>query len=768
MSKQRFWVPFLAAGCVAMSTLTAIPAAAGTSVPATAAGAEVQVAAAGEEVLDRFTTTHALTGQTVTVTKSRGPDGQVRQTATDGSGRSVDLDAVAAQEEQARSARFGKLDAHLAAKVDRAKPTEAVPVSIWTAEPAALPQDRSVGLTAHLQAVERATLANRAGVLDVVRKAGGRAASAAQYAPVVFAELTPGQLRRVVRDARIDTVYAQTDYSTMNDDGTTTEGAQLVWQTGNLGAGTSSRPVVHEPDGVSDYNPWLANATHPVLFWCSSVSAACPAGKQINTPAFGTHASEVAGVIASTHAQHRGLAPSAQMILSANTQDFSDARLVAAYEWARGNGGDPVNMSWGSTCPDGRQNFMSRYVDWAVRNLFSTFTISSGNTRGCAARDLQVSAPGVAWSAITVGAISDGGTGAWGGDAVSGFSRHQNPDFAPGMEKPEVVAVGQARRTTTDSGISAGSNGTSFSAPAVAGQVTQMLSRRPGQNVWPETNKAAVLTSAFHDVVGGFGDRSQDGVGAVVAGVSDTIYRNGQFVNGFTQAATGADVNRTTASFTAGQTVRASVAWTSRSTGGAGTDTLGADIDLCVTRNDTGAVVTCSASVQNAWETVQFVAPVTGGYTLRSYVFSQEAGWPGTYFGVAWAARATPNVCSGAVAVPATGGTFTNQTTANGGTYIDSYTGWGTEQTHRERLYRLTTTATRDLRITDNNAAAHVHIVRISACSDTAFTVTTLANGAATAFVDNAPAGTYYAVLDSAAAATAPSGVTVSLAVTGP
>ena len=81
------------------------------------------------------------------------------------------------------------------------------------------------------------------------------------------------------------------------------------------------------------------------------------------------------------------------------------ANLVDAFEWARGNGGDPTNMSWGSTC-GGAQDFMSRYVDWAVRNLSATIVIAAGNHDGrCsdAAGDQKVSSPGIAWSVITVG-----------------------------------------------------------------------------------------------------------------------------------------------------------------------------------------------------------------------------------------------------------------------------------------------------------------------------------------------------------------------------
>jgi hypothetical protein len=754
VSKSRFSKAAIAAAVLLGLTFTLIP----------------QTSSAADVVLDQFTEEYQESKVKLTVRKIKESDGTVRVEARDREGRVVDRAKVAAAEERLRNERLGKLDRKLAKRVGDARPNDRIPVSIWVKTANALPNDRSVGLQRHLQAIEDATRGAKTAVLDAVRKGGAQRASAAQYGPAVFADMTPGEIRRMQKHPQVGAIYGQTDYSLNNDDGGTTEGAQISWQAGNLGAGTSSRPVVHEPDGVSDYNPFLANSTHPVVFWCSSVSSACPQGKQINTTAYGTHASQVAGVIASTHAQHRGLAPNAQMVVSANTQDFTDAKLVAAYEWARGNGGDPVNMSWGATCPDGQQNFMSRYVDWAVRNLWSTFTISSGNTRGCASRDLQVSAPGVAWSGITVGAINDGNTGAWGNDVMSSFSRYENPDFAPGMEKPEVVAVGQNRVTTTDSGLSTGSNGTSFSAPAVAGQVTQMLSRRPSQNIWPETNKAAVLASAFHDVTGGFANRSQDGVGAIVAGVSDTIYRNGRFANYSIAAdsAIGATVNSTTINLTAGQVVRASSVWTSWSRGGAGPDTLGADIDMCLIRNDTGANVGCSASVSNAWELVEATAPVTGSYTIRSYVYSKEAGWPGSYAGIAWGVRSNPTVCSGAVAVPATGATFSGQSTANGGTYIDSYSGWATEQTGREKLYRLTLTATRDITVTDNNALANVHIIRLSACSESSFTVTTLANGTSSATVDNAPAGIYYAVLDSSASATALSNVTVGVSVAGP
>ena len=218
-------------------------------------------------------------------------------------------------------------------------------------------------------------------------------------------------------------------------------------------------------------------------------------------------------------------------------------------------------MSWASVCPDGNQSFMSRYVDWAVKNLSATVTISAGNASNCAANDLQVSAPGNAWSAITVGAFDDGPSGFWADDKMADFSRHQNPTFQTGMEKPEVVAVGVGRVTTTDSGFSAGSNGTSFAAPAVAGQVAQLLSRQPAQASWPETNKAAVLVSAYHDIEGGLANRSRDGVGAIVMNNSDDTYRLGRFFNDSGDTTAGSFPKNYTIALTAGQIARVATTW---------------------------------------------------------------------------------------------------------------------------------------------------------------------------------------------------------------
>jgi subtilisin family serine protease len=587
------------------------------------------------QIAGHVTLRYPLTGVTLNATKIVDPTtGEGYLEAADTQGRPADPAAAAAAEEEARAATFGKIDARLHAKLP-AHRDEGIPVSIWlnvpdppvSREPAATTtaaEAAQARLTDHLDAVQGHMAAQRRGVLNALTRMGVQAHEPL-YAPAVFANLNRGQIQALSHHPDVSTIYGPEEYGRFQGDAATTERAYRVWAAGNLGAGLSSRPVVHEDDGVADFNPFLNNLTHPVIFWCSTPSGSCSVGKNIDD-----HASEVAGIIAATHPMFRGIAPSSQLIFSANFQSFDnpgfDARAVDAFEWARGNGGDPTNMSWGTFC-GGFQTFMSRYVDWATRNLFATFVISAGNTGfatecGGTTNDEKVSAPGLAWSAITVGSQFDNNSGFWSGDGMSAFSRWRNPDFATGMEKPEVVAVGADVRTTDAAGgdhlTASGVSGTSFSAPQVAGQVALLLSRQPGQNQWPKTNKAAVLASAYHDIEAG---TTRDGVGSVVMNNSDDTYRLNRFINDSAAGSplVASDFPRNwldVLSLTAGQRVRVAIAWDSHSTGGGGTDVLGADIDLRVRHPDNSTIVCSSTSIENAWEMCEFTVPVTGTYDI--------------------------------------------------------------------------------------------------------------------------------------------------------
>lgn len=744
--------------------------------------------AIGQQIADRTTVTYPLTGVRLEVMKVvNRASGEGYLEAVDARGNAVNLRAAAAAEERARLARYGKLDPHLHSRLESLPPTRRIPVSIWLnlPEPALT---RRIGfqptaaaarqaLASHLESMARDMAPARQGVVGMLARMGAQARQP-RYAPAVFAELTAAQIEVVSKHPDVGVVYGPEEYGPTGDDASTTHKAFRVWETGNLGLGQASRPVVHDDGAVSDINSFL-NTPHPVLFWCSSRTATCFKGKNLEN-----HASEVAGVIASTHPLYRGIAPSSQLILSANFQDFTtpgfDARAVEAFEWARGNNGDPTTVAWGSSC-GGFQTFFSRYLDWAQRNLFATFVVAAGNhPSSCATStdDVKVAAPGLAWTAITVGSHSDANDGFWSNDLMSDFSDWVNPDFAPGMEKPEVVAVGADVVTTNIGGITAaGVNGTTFAAAQVAGQVVLLLSRRPGQNTWPETNKAAVLVSAYHDIEGGLGDRARDGVGSPVMNISDDTYRLGRFRNDSGTAAAGSfpKTYLDVLSLTAGQRARAAVAWNALPsctdsnadglTDSCAATVLGADIDLQVRHPDNTTIVCASRTVENAWEMCEFNAPVTGKYDVIVTLFGSNPGWPGTFLGTAWSIRGLPNFCTAAPVVPGAGGTFALDT-ANGSTFFDSYAGWGFSQSGREEVLKLVLGGTKDIRVTDSNTRLDLHVMKITNCASDPLVRSIKGSGADSVFIDNATAGTYWIVVDGRDGAVGTTNL--SVAVTGP
>ncbi|MEK7755483.1 MAG: S8 family serine peptidase, partial [Acidobacteriota bacterium] len=441
-----------------------------------------------------------------------------------------------------------------------------------------------------------------------------------------------------------------------------------------------------------------------------------------------------------------------------------------------------TNMSWGTTCPTGAPDFMERYVDWAVRNLAATLTISSGNQHPACPANFLVSSPGTAWGVITVGAQFDGDNGFWTGDGMGAFSRFLNPvGVGRGQEKPEVVAVGVDVRTTDAAGgdwltPAPGVDGTSFSSPNVAGIVTQMLSRRPGQRIWPEANKAAIMTSAYHDIVAGIGT---DGVGSVVATAADDTYRNTRFRNHATPTGgpllpadfvsscapvAGAVCRRMDNAFTVavGQRVRVAIAWDAWAVP-AGATQLGADIDLYVIRPDNVTVQASSITIVNAYEMVDFVAPVAGAYDIVVQRFSSVAGWPGTFLGAAWSFATTtgttptlPNFCTGNATPVAPGagiGAFLRSvSTVNGPTWFDGYAAWGFPQAAREAIIPLVLTMVRDVTITDTAANMDIHVITIPSCAADPIVPGIVAQGVGGPlpglFINNLAPGTYYIVVD--------------------
>jgi hypothetical protein len=313
-----------------------------------------------------------------------------------------------------------------------------------------------------------------------------------------------------------------------------------------------------------------------------------------------------------------------------------------------------------------------------------------------------------------------------------------------------------------------------------------MLSRQPGQRFWPESNKAAIIAAALQDIEPG---TERDGHGGVVATAADDTYKNGRFINDakpsgqpllpadFTASCApvaGANCRKYTDAFTttAGTKVRVAVSWDALSTGGAGTSQLGADIDLFIL-GPNNALVSSSLSLANAYEVVEFTAPADGAYDILIKLLSSVPGWPGTFLGTAWSftnSTTVPNFCAGmishTVAPGFTGNIVTEVATANGGTYFDSYSGWGFSQTGRERMIRIILPVARNISISDTNPNIDLHLVRFTGagCNADPATYTkfiSTANGPATSV--NRPAGTYHVIADGRDGAVGSTTVTINI-----
>jgi hypothetical protein len=87
-------------------------------------------------------------------------------------------------------------------------------------------------------------------------------------------------------------------------------------------------------------------------------------------------------------------------------------------------------------------------------------------------------------------------------------------------------------------------------------------------------------------------------------------------------------------------------------------------------------------------------------------------------------------------------------------------------QTGRERVLRLALTATKDISFTDTNPDLDLHVLQFSSCSANPIVPTMKGSGTDSVFIDNAPAGVYYLVVDGANGAVGTTNATVSI--TGP
>ena len=463
----------------------------------------------------------------------------------------------------------------------------------------------------HLQLIASQIASRTKPVWDRVRALGGQVHYTSNHVPFGVCEGPPGLIRAIAADRRVKRIYLERVHQERLNVSRVVVQADTMNARGLIGVGR--RVGVVESGRIG---------THVNL----------PAAQRIGcTPTVGSlvagvsgHKTNVAGVIQSTNATSRGLAP-AITIVDGIGANFSDAEMTAATDCVINQGASAINMSFG-TETNGAFGAFARFVDKKVYLTGRTIVPAISNI--CANR---MGTPEIAFNVLAVGAFGDNNTTAFAGDVpactgVVTFSAFLNPLSPSGdRQEPDVVAPGHLISTTTSAGGFARVNGPSFAAPHVTAGVGLLTQRDPSLHTQAERVRAVMMASARHNIEGAARLSDRDGAGGIMLAAADRILVDG--LSSFFSRPGGTEgfpINRT---FTAtiGQRVRVAIAWAHKSPGGDLLTRPTTDLDLNVL-SPTGVSVGSSASFDNSYEIVEFIAPVTGTYTARISNFRSSTG----------------------------------------------------------------------------------------------------------------------------------------------
>jgi hypothetical protein len=550
--------------------------------------------------------------------------GNVYGATVSSSGQAVNSEAMFAAS-AATVNRSGKINPVLAERLAAAPAGQPIPSIIWFKGPQTSqerPSQTSQSMSAEqITAMQgRVDSARAAAVAPFnqratrqITAAGGTSVSTDRYEPVVYAALTPAQIRQVAQLPDVLEVYEDSiNQSELNIVGPVV-GAPTVHARGIRGVGV--RVGVIEVGGrAATANPFLSGIVQDPTFACGT-----PQG----------HTTGVTGIIRSTASPHRGIAPGVTLRVGGSCSGNSSqllSRSTAAADW----GATALNLSWGSDT--GRvlnvniSQASDRFYDGMVINRFRTVVKSAGNNAGGFGTGTgNISSPGLGYNVLTVGNFDDRNTVPPGDDLMAPSSSFRDPISSSGdRNKPEVSAPGTNIISTTTAAPWIGNigTGTSYSAPVVTGIAALLMQRNSVFASWPEAVKAVLMATATQNIEGAARLSDRDGAGGVQAVRADDVARrvNGNWgVTGYT-CSTNANLVLTSPSLVAGARYRAVIAWDTDPNYPSYASRPSADLDLSIT-NPSGASVATSASFDNTYEIVDFRPTVSGTHrvTVRKF-----------------------------------------------------------------------------------------------------------------------------------------------------
>lgn len=431
--------------------------------------------------------------------------------------------------------------------------------------------------------------------------------------PLLAATLSRDQILEVANEPEVGRIFVDDiQNEDMNSQSTNTHRAPAVWGRGYDGSGK----VAILEDSRAYNNFWFYGG----------FTARVPAD-----PNMDSHATETMGNVKSSHGAHTGMARGATMY-SANATSYSTSNLQAAANWAISQGVHIINNSWGPTSPTGCLSSLGMFFDYRVVANRVLVTFSAGNSGGL------MGDHSMAFNVLSVGSFDDYNDSSWWDDHMSSFSAWQEGSgCSPSngdRQEPDLVAVGERIRSTRihpPSIDSAQVQGTSYSAPMVAGEAALMLDVDPNLAWKPEAMRALLMATAVNNIEGATRLSEYDGAGGIDAYSAYLLALNGRYAQ--------MTINPSTWSYydfnfyaDAGEPISCVAVWTSHPNGTYTSDPLLSDIDIKL-YNPSGVVVASSASISNNYEIIRVTTGVSGTWKCRVQKYSSSTTWE--YLGIA-------------------------------------------------------------------------------------------------------------------------------------
>ncbi|KRF12318.1 hypothetical protein ASG90_15155 [Nocardioides sp. Soil797] len=278
-------------------------------------------------------------------------------------------------------------------------------------------------------------------------------------------------------------------------------GAPEAWSAGLEGDGVT---VAVLDSGIDDAHPDLAEHIGLTRDFSGTGSVHDGVGH-------GTHvASIVGGTGAASDGLYRGVAPGVTLMVGKVLNDTgagASSWVIDGMEWASSHDADVVNLSLGGPVTKG-DDPLSRALDALTERDGTLFVVASGNGSIGQPGTMEVTSPGSAASALTVGAVSR---------TDAKWSGSRNGLMGDEGLKPEVMAPGMGITAANAGGTGAdgytSKTGTSMAAPHVAGAAALLLQQHPDWS--PLQVKTALASTARPTTSGDVFDR---GAGVIDVG----------------------------------------------------------------------------------------------------------------------------------------------------------------------------------------------------------------------------------------------------------